>query len=223
MLNQTFTEYLFHNELIKFGEFKLKSGRLSPYFFHLGSIDNAAKLSALGDFYSTAIIDKKIEFDCLFGPAYKGIPISLATALSLYKKGYSNVSFAFNRKEIKDHGEGGKIIGASLKGKKVLAVDDVLTSGKTIRETKQVVESEGGTLNACLVALDRGEKGLNSEISALEEASKKYDVHIYSVASIQDIVHFLENDHIFPREYYQSLKDYLKIYGSQHTAIFQQY
>ncbi|WP_146553968.1 orotate phosphoribosyltransferase [Rummeliibacillus sp. SL167] len=215
MIAKEFTNYIFKNNIIRFGEFRLKSGRLSPYFFNFGAFNSASKLSSLGEFYASTIIEKKIDFDVIFGPAYKGIPIALSTALSLNKKDYPDVPFSFNRKEIKQYGEGGQIIGSKIKGKRVLAVDDVLTSGKTIRNTKEIIESEGGILYAFLVALDREEKGLNTELSALEEAARECNVKIYSVANISNIIEYLNENYDKNHKFNKSVREYIEIHGSK--------
>ncbi|EGL17722.1 MULTISPECIES: orotate phosphoribosyltransferase [Paenibacillus] len=191
---EAFSKFVVDEGIIRFGEFILKSKRVSPYFFNFGSFDDSRKLTALGSFYASTIVREQIEYDVIFGPAYKGIPISLTTALALFNGYGINANFAFNRKEAKAYGEGGNIIGSGIAGKNVLAVDDVLTSGRTIKDTKELIEREGGRLAAFLVALDREEKGQEGRLSALEEAALTYDVNIYSVASIRDIVAYMRTE-----------------------------
>ncbi|MCC2458354.1 orotate phosphoribosyltransferase [Bacillus cereus] len=210
-----FIKFVIEENIIKFGDFKLKSGRNSPYFFNFGAFDDSAKLAILGEAYASSIVENKIEFDVIFGPAYKGIPISLSTSLALFYKSGLRVNYSFNRKEAKVHGEGGNIVGTSLKGKKVLAVDDVVTSGKTIKETKEIVEREGGELSAFLVALDRGEKALNSQLSALEAASKEYGVTVYAVAKISDVMEYMKVEYGSSDVHLLAIKEHLKIYGSK--------
>ncbi|MEH6892220.1 orotate phosphoribosyltransferase [Bacillus sp. JJ864] len=210
-----FIQFIFEEEILKFGNFKLKSGRNSPYFFNFGSFDDSVKLAKLGEAYASSIIENNIEFDVIFGPAYKGIPISLSASMALFYKHGLRVNYTFNRKEAKDHGEGGNIVGTSLKGRKVLAVDDVITSGRTIKETKEIIEREGGELSAFLVALDREEKALDSQLSALEEASKNYGVEIYAVAKISDVMSYMEKEHGKTYVHLSKIQDYLNLYGSK--------
>lgn len=212
--SREFVDFIFNEQIIKFGEFKLKSGRISPYFFNFGSFDDSLKLASLGKFYSQSIVDNNIDFDVIFGPAYKGIPISLATAMAHFYKRDTNLPYAFNRKEKKNYGEGGSIIGTPLKGKKVLAVDDVITSGRTIRETKEIVESEGGILSGFLVALDREEKpSENSRLTALQEASEMYGVRIYAVATISNVLDYINSSHSINHPYYNKISQYMDLYG----------
>ncbi|MBE7106974.1 orotate phosphoribosyltransferase [Bacillus cereus] len=210
-----FIQFIFEEGIIKFGNFKLKSGRNSPYFFNFGSFDDSAKLAILGESYASSIIENNIEFDVIFGPAYKGIPISLSASMALFYKNGLRVNYAFNRKEAKDHGEGGNIVGTSLRGKKVLAVDDVITSGKTIKETKEIIEREGGELSAFLVALDREERAVDSQLSALEEASKTYGVVIYAVAKISDVMNYMEKEYGKTYVHFSAIQEYLNLYKSK--------
>jgi orotate phosphoribosyltransferase len=215
-----FIQFIYEEEILKFGNFKLKSGRNSPYFFNFGSFDDSVKLAKLGESYASSIIENNIEFDVIFGPAYKGIPISLSASMALFYKHGLRVNYAFNRKEAKDHGEGGNIVGTSLKGRKVLAVDDVITSGKTIKETKEIIEREGGELSAFLVALDREEKALESQLSALEEASKNYGVEIYAVAKISDVMSYMEKEHGKTYVHLSKIQEYLNLYGSRSLTTY---
>ncbi|QPA33132.1 orotate phosphoribosyltransferase [Anoxybacillus caldiproteolyticus] len=212
---QDFVNFIFNKGIIKFGKFRLKSGRQSPYFFDFGSFNDSSKIISLGNFYANSIIENKLEFDVIFGPAYKGIPICLSTVIALSNNYDINVNFAFNRKEKKGHGEGGNIIGAPIKGKRVLAVDDVLTSGKTIKETKEIVEDQGGILTSFLVALDRKEKAVNSQLSALEQAAKTYNVNIYAVASISDVMEYIKETYGDSYPYFSLIKSYLQEYGCE--------
>lgn len=172
----------------------LKSGRLSPYFLNAGLFNTGYLLSQLSGAYSRAILDasKPFEFDVLFGPAYKGIPLAVATCQSLTALG-SNVDYSFNRKEAKDHGEGGNIVGAPLKGKKVLIIDDVITSGKAIREAVEIIRREGGLLVGILVAVDRQERTQDSALSAVESLKKELNVNIQAIITLQDIIEYTKD------------------------------
>ena len=153
-----FVEYCLQRGALKFGEFTLKSGRVSPYFFNAGIFNRGADLASLAGFYADAIVDSKIEFDLLFGPAYKGIPLAAVTASALFQHHQRDIPYAFNRKEIKDHGEGGSIVGAEVDGR-VMIIDDVITAGTAIGEARQLISALGGEVCAVAVALDRQEKG----------------------------------------------------------------
>jgi len=192
------------HEILTFGTFKLKSGRLSPYFFNAGSFYTASTLDPLCTAYARTILAQtNIQFDVIFGPAYKGIPLATLTCYKLgaLDSGYSEKQFAFNRKEVKDHGEGGLIVGAPLKGKRVLIIDDVITSGKAINEGVEVIKAEGGTLVGIVVALDRMEKmpsendddGLPRR-SAIGEVRERYGVPVFSILTIDDIVDSMRNN-----------------------------
>ncbi|QYA34075.1 orotate phosphoribosyltransferase (plasmid) [Macrococcus psychrotolerans] len=189
----SFSEYIVNNEIIKFGDFTLKSGRKSPYFFNFGSFHNGMRLWDLGEFYADYIYENKIEFDVIFGSAYKGIPIALATTFVLNKKYKMNIDYVFNRKEEKSYGDNGKFIGAEIKSRKVLALDDVLTSGKTVLETIEMIREANGELVGYLVALDRQENGIDSNILASHFISQKYNLNIYSISSIRDVIDSLKN------------------------------
>ena len=153
-----FIEFAIERGVLKFGEFTLKSGRTSPYFFNAGLFNKGSDLARLGRFYAEALVDSGIDFDVLFGPAYKGIPIATATAVALYDQHNQDTPYCFNRKEKKDHGEGGNLVGSALEGK-VMLVDDVITSGTAIREAMDIVQANGAELSGVLIALDRQEKG----------------------------------------------------------------
>ena len=159
---QEFLDFAIGQGVLKFGEFTLKSGRISPYFFNAGLFQTGSALAQLGKFYAQAIVDSGVEFDMLFGPAYKGIPLAAATAIALYEQHGKDYPYAFNRKEAKDHGEGGTIVGAALKGR-VLVIDDVITAGTAIRESADIVAQNGATLAAVAIALDRQERGTGEQ------------------------------------------------------------
>jgi orotate phosphoribosyltransferase len=186
---QDFIAFALEQNVLRFGEFKTKAGRLSPYFFNAGLFHDGAALDRLSQFYATAIRDSGIAFDMLFGPAYKGIPLAATTAVALARAG-RNVPFAFNRKETKDHGEGGVLIGAPLKGR-VLIIDDVISAGTSVRESVELIRREGATPAAVAIALDRMERG-TGERSAVQEVQADYKMPVVSIASLADLLGYLE-------------------------------
>lgn len=193
------------------GEYKLKSGRISPYFFNAGLFNTGIALQAIGEAFADAIIASGIEFDMLFGPAYKGIPLVTAVAIAFAAKHGRNVPFAFNRKEAKDHGEGGLIVGAQLNGK-VLLIDDVITAGTAIRESVSLLSSFANCqLAAVAVALDRQEKAPDSELSAIQSVEKQYGVKVVSIANLESILAFASSS--FPKEVIAKLVEYRTTYG----------
>ena len=185
-----FLEYCRQRGALKFGEFTLKSGRVSPYFFNAGIFNTGADLAALGNFYAEAIQHAEVEFDLLFGPAYKGIPLAAITASALYQHHARNIPYAFDRKEIKDHGEGGQIVGAPVKGR-VMIIDDVITAGTAIRQSMQLIESLGARVSAVTVALDRQEKGMG-DLSAIQEL-EQLGIQVIPIIRLDDIIQYLSN------------------------------
>lgn len=190
-MKNLFSKYIIDKEIIKFGEFQLKSGRISPYFFNFGSFNNSAMLQELGEFYADYIYENNIKCDLIFGSAYKGIPIALATSLMLKNKYNIKKEFAFNRKEAKKHGDGGNMVGASMAGKKVLAVDDVLTSGKTVLETINLIEDNKAELSGFLVALDREENYVEGNEKASTHIKTELGIPFYSMSKIEDVLKVL--------------------------------
>ena len=188
---RSFVEFALGHGVLRFGSFTLKSGRVSPYFFNAGGFDTGARLAGLGRFYAAAVVERAPAFDVLLGPAYKGIPIASATAVQLSEQHDRDVPWAFNRKEAKDHGEGGTVVGADLAGKRVLLVDDVITSGKAIREVLPVVQDAGGTLAGIVVAVDRQERG-TGELSAVDEVRRDLDVPVEAIVTFDHVIEFLE-------------------------------
>src|SRR5687768_17251942 len=188
-----FVKFSVEASVLRFGEFKTKAGRLSPYFFNAGLFDDGAKLGRLAEFYARRLVDSNVQFDMLFGPAYKGITLAAAVAIALARLG-RNVPFAFNRKEAKDHGEGGLMVGAPLRGR-VVIVDDVITDGAAKRESVQMLRAQGAQPAAVLIALDRMERGGTdgalSERSAVEEFTRDYGVPVLAVAALPDLLHYL--------------------------------
>jgi len=194
-----FLNFVIENEILRFGEFTLKSGRVSPYFFNAGLFNTGEKLSFLAGCYAASIIASDIDYDVLFGPAYKGIPLATATAMALASNHQVNKPYCFNRKEAKAHGEGGSIVGAELSGN-VLIVDDVITAGTAVREAVEIISANGAKLNGIAVAMDRQEKG-TGELSAIQEIEQSYQIKVVSIISLQNIVDYLvvsENDKLQP-------------------------
>ena len=184
-----FIEFAIEQNVLRFGEFTLKSGRVSPYFFNAGLFNTGEALAKLGRCYAAAIQESGIEFDVLLGPAYKGIPLATTTAVALYDHHERNVPYVFNRKEAKTHGEGGNLVGAALEGK-VMIIDDVITAGTAIREVMTLIDNAGATPAATVIALNRQEKG-KAELSAIQEVERDYNMPVVSIVSLDDIVEFL--------------------------------
>lgn len=205
-----FIEFAIERGVLKFGEFTLKSGRTSPYFFNAGLFNKGSDLARLGRFYAAALVDSGIDFDVLFGPAYKGIPIATATAVALYDHHQQDTPYCFNRKEKKDHGEGGNLVGSALEGK-VMLVDDVITAGTAIREAMEIVEANGAELSGVLIALDRQEKG-RGELSAIQEVERDFGAQVVSIVSLNDVINFLKDDDTF-NEYLPKVEAYRAEFG----------
>ncbi|MFC0308729.1 orotate phosphoribosyltransferase [Gallibacterium trehalosifermentans] len=187
---QQFIEFALSRQVLKFGEFTLKSGRISPYFFNAGLFNTGEDLAKLGQFYAEAIQAQQLEYDVIFGPAYKGIPIATAAATALYHHFNLNKPVCFNRKEAKDHGEGGNLIGSPLQGK-VLLIDDVITAGTAIRESMQLIAANNATLAGVMIALDRQEKG-KGELSAIQEVERDYHCHVSSIITFEHLLTYLQ-------------------------------
>ena len=185
---QDFLKFALEQQVLKFGEFTTKAGRQSPYFFNAGLFNDGAGTLALAKFYAEAIIESKVAFDMLFGPAYKGIILAAATAMMLAEKGV-NVPFAYNRKEAKDHGEGGVLVGAPLKGR-VLIIDDVISAGTSVRESVELIRAHGATPAAVSIALDRKERG-KGELSAVQEVQRDYGMPVVAIATLDDLLGYL--------------------------------
>ncbi len=192
-LSQEFIAFSVNAGVLRFGEFVTKAGRNSPYFFNAGLFNEGGTLAKLADFYAQALLDSGIEFDMLFGPAYKGITLAAATAIALANKG-RNVPFAYNRKEAKDHGEGGTIVGAKLQGR-VVIIDDVISAGTSVRESVDMIRAAGATPCAVLIALDRmersGKDGALSEHSAVQEVTRAYGMPVVSIGNLNDLLHYI--------------------------------
>jgi len=187
---QEFIEFALEKKVLRFGEFTLKSGRTSPYFFNAGLFNTGGDLARLGRFYAAALADSNIDFDLLFGPAYKGIPIATTTAVALFDHHNIDMPYCFNRKEAKTHGEGGSLVGSALEGK-VMLVDDVITAGTAIRESMEIIKTHGAELSGVLIALDRQEKG-KGELSAIQEVERDFGTQVISIVTLADLITYLE-------------------------------
>jgi orotate phosphoribosyltransferase len=187
-----FISYALSCNVLKFGDFQLKSGRSSPYFFNTGLFNTGSKLEQLGQFYAQALIQSGIKPDMLYGPAYKGIPLVCSTSIAYAKLTSKDVPFAFNRKEAKDHGEGGSVVGAALQGK-VIIVDDVITAGISVRESVEIIQQAHAQPAGVLIALDRQEKGQN-RLSAIEEVKLNYKIPVISIITLANIIDFLAEE-----------------------------
>lgn len=185
-----FINFALQEEVLKFGSFTLKSGRTSPYFFNAGLFNSGKALVTLGKSYAQALVDSKLEFDVLFGPAYKGIPLAATTAAMLAEHHQRPTPYAFNRKEAKTHGEGGQLVGASLEGKRVVIIDDVITAGTAIREVMPMIEEAGGTLAGIVIALNRQEKG-QGDLSAIQEIEQSLKIPVISIINLDNLVSYL--------------------------------
>jgi len=188
-----FIQLAMNSEVLRFGEFTLKSGRVSPYFFNAGLFNSGNALAELGRCYAQAIIDSGIEYDVLFGPAYKGIPVAAVTVMALATEHGIDMPYAFNRKEAKDHGEGGNIVGASMAGKRVLIIDDVITAGTAIREAVDIIKAEQAEPVGVLIALDRQEKG-QGNLSAVQEVERDFDIKVSNIVTMKNLIDFLSED-----------------------------
>ena len=204
-----FVEFAIASNVLCFGEFTTKAGRISPYFFNAGLFNDGEKLRRLGEFYAKAIVDSGIEFEVLFGPAYKGIPLAASIVIALAAMGRS-VPFAFNRKEAKDHGEGGTVVGAALTGR-VLIVDDVISAGTSVRESVELIRGAGAAPAGVVIALDRMERG-QADKSAVQEVRDTFGIPVVAVATLDDLVEYLERD-ATRHEQLQAVAGYRAAYG----------
>jgi orotate phosphoribosyltransferase len=208
-LSQEFIAFAIQKQVLKFGEFKTKAGRLSPYFFNAGLFNDGLSLLKLGEFYAKSIEKSGIEFDMLFGPAYKGITLAASIAIALAKNGH-NVPYAYNRKEAKDHGEGGVIVGAPLQGR-VLIIDDVISAGTSVRESIDLITQHGATPCGVAIALDRQEKGLG-ELSAVQEVQTAHLLPVIAIANLGDLLEFVENQQDMAHHLLK-IQTYRQVYG----------
>ncbi len=212
---RSFIEFALTRHVLKFGQFTLKSGRISPYFFNAGLFNTGGDLAKLGQFYAQALQTSGIEYDVLFGPAYKGIPIATTTTVALYDHHNIDAPYCFNRKEAKTHGEGGNLVGSSLAGK-IMLVDDVITAGTAIRESMQLIEANDAQLAGVLIALDRQEKG-QGELSAIQEVERDFNTQVVSIISLADLVDYL-SDKTGMAEHLANIKQYRLDYGISVTG-----
>jgi orotate phosphoribosyltransferase len=211
-----FVQFAVECGVLRFGQFKTKAGRMSPYFFNAGLFDDGAKLGRLAEFYAQRLLDSGIVFDMVFGPAYKGIPLGAALAVELARRG-RNVPFAYNRKEAKDHGEGGTLVGAPLRGR-VLIVDDVMSAGTATRESISIIEAAGATPHAVLIALDRQEKatenGQDVPYSAVQFVQRQLGLQVAAIAKLDDLMQYLSgNSNTDLSKEHQSVLAYRERYG----------
>ncbi len=188
-----FIKFALDRQALKFGEFTLKSGRKSPYFFNAGLFNTGKDLALLGRFYAEALIDANLDYDVIFGPAYKGIPIVSSTVVALSEHHDIDIPYCFNRKEAKDHGEGGNLVGSSIFEQRVMLVDDVITAGTAIRESMQILQDNKSKLAGVLICLDRQEKG-RGELSAIQEIKQTYHCEVISIITLDDLIHYLYQD-----------------------------
>ena len=205
-----FIKFALSRNVLRFGEFTLKSGRVSPYFFNAGLFNTGADLARLGEFYAAAIQASGLNYDVIFGPAYKGIPIGTTVSVALFNKFNLDKPVCFNRKEAKDHGEGGNLIGSPLQGK-VLLVDDVITAGTAIREAMDIIAANGASLSAVVIALNRKERG-KGELSAIQEVERDYGCDVLSIVDLDDLMQFIENDSQYS-QYLPTMKAYRAEFG----------
>ncbi len=208
-LSQEFIAFSVKKQVLKFGEFKTKAGRLSPYFFNAGLFNDGESLLKLGEFYANSIEKSGIQYDMLFGPAYKGITLAASIAIALAKNGH-NVPYAYNRKEAKDHGEGGVIVGAPLKGN-VLIIDDVISAGTSVRESIDLIQQYGAKPCGVAIAIDRQEKGL-SELSAVQEVETMHQLPVCSIANLSDLLAFVANQPTMA-QHLLKIQEYRQQYG----------
>ena len=214
---EEFIRFMVSNGVLKFGEFTLKSGRIAPYFINTGNYKTGKQLAKLGQYYAACIRDNALEADTLVGPAYKGIPLSVATAIAMYNDYEKEINYCFDRKEAKDHGEGGLFVGKQLTdGEKVIIIEDVMTSGKALREILPKLEAAAKVeVVGMVISVDRMEKALNSELSAVSEAKKEFGIDVYSVVTMDDIIAAIEDGVVDGKEHLPAMYAYRNTYGAK--------
>lgn len=205
------------NGVLKFGEFTLKSGRIAPYFINTGNYKSGAQLAKLGEYYARCIVENGLKADALVGPAYKGIPLAVTTAVALYNNHNIDIEYCFDRKEVKDHGEGGLFVGKQLKdGDKVIIIEDVMTSGKALREILPKLASAADVrVEGMVISVDRMERGLESRLSAVREVYEEFGIKVFPIVTINDIISAIEQEVIGGKEYLDKMKEYRQIYGAE--------
>ncbi len=207
-----FLDFALNIGVLRFGEFTLKSGRISPYFFNAGLFNTGQSLARLGRYYAQAIVDSGIQFDVLYGPAYKGIPLAAVTAAALSEHHSIDIPYAFNRKEAKDHGEGGIIVGHELTGK-VMIIDDVISAGTSVRESVDIISQQGAETGGVVIALDRQERG-KGDLSAIQEVERDFGIPVAAIVRLENLVEYLQAD-TANSEYLDKIQKYRDQYGSQ--------
>lgn len=212
---QQFIKFMVDNGVLKFGEFTLKSGRKAPYFINTGNYKTGSQLARLGKYYAACIRQNGLQAETLVGPAYKGIPLAVTTAVSLANDYGVDMNYCFDRKEVKDHGEGGLFVGKQLAdGEKVILIEDVMTSGKALREMLPKLKAAANVeIAGMIISVDRMEKGLESDLSAVQEVYKEFGVRVYSIVTMSDIIEAIELGIIDGKEYLGKMKEYRKAYG----------
>lgn len=212
---ESFIKFMVDCGVLTFGDFTLKSGRKAPYFVNTGNYKTGEQLAKLGEFYAECIKQNNIDVQTLFGPAYKGIPLAVSAAVALYNKFGIKVSYCFDRKEVKDHGEGGMFVGKKLEdNEKVVIIEDVMTSGKALREVMpKLTESANVNVTGMVITVDRMEKALDSELSAVEQAYKDFGVKVYSIVNINDIIQAIRDGIVYGKQYLDKMLEYRNTYG----------
>lgn len=215
---QEFIRFLAECGVLKFGMFQLKSGRIAPYFLNAGEYKTGAQIKRLGEFYADCMQENKVEAETLFGPAYKGVPLALSAAVALYEKYGKDVNFCFDRKEVKDHGEGGMFVGKQPQsGEKIVIIEDVMTSGKALKEVLPKLRGAANVnITGMIITVDRMEKALGSEKSAVQQAYEEEGVKVYSIVTIQDIIQALQEGVIEGKEHIPAINKYLAEYGAKY-------
>lgn len=213
---QDFIKFMVESEVLCFGDFTLKSGRKAPYFVNTGKYRTGAQIAKLGEYYAEAYLEHGVKADVLFGPAYKGIPLSVATSIALAKNHGVDLGFCFDRKEVKDHGEGGMFVGTQFKdGDRVAIIEDVMTSGKALREVLPKIKGAADVkVEAVILSVDRMEKSLESGKSAVQDIYDEFGIKAYAVVTIRDIIEAIETGVIGGKEYLGKMKEYLAAYGA---------
>lgn len=212
-----FIKFMVESGVLTFGDFTLKSGRRAPYFINCGNYKTGAQLAKLGEFYAECIKDNNIPIETLFGPAYKGIPLAVSAVVALSNKFGIDVSYCFDRKEAKDHGEGGMFVGKTLtEGEKVVIIDDVMTSGKALKESvPKLMSAANVDITGMVITVDRMEKGLNSDLSAVQEAYNEFGIKVYSIVNMEDIINAIKTGVIGYSEYLDAMLAYREQYGAK--------